>query len=58
MVEQKQDYATLGLKALNRAVQNAIAEAKRKNLKIPIWKEGKIEYINPQIITEQREKQG
>ena len=58
MVEQKQDYATLGLKALNRAVQNAIAEAKRKNLKIPIWKEGKIEYINPKIITEQREKQG
>ncbi len=53
MGKQNQDYATMGLKALSRAAQKAIAEAKRKNLKIPIWKDGKIEYINPEINTEQ-----
>ena len=52
MGKQNQDYATMGLKALSRAAQKAIAEAKRKNLKIPIWKDGKIEYINPEINTE------
>ena len=51
MGKQNQDYATMGLKALSRAVQKAIAEAKRKNLKIPIWKNGKIEYISPEINT-------
>ena len=52
MGKQNQDYATMGLKALSRAAQKAIAEAKRKNLKIPIWKDGKIEYIDPEINTE------
>ncbi len=53
MGKHNRDYATMGLKALSRASQKAIAEAKRKNLRIPIWKDGKIEYINPEITTEQ-----
>ncbi len=53
MGERNQDYATMGLKALSRAAHKAIAEAKRKNLKIPVWKDGKIEYINPDINAEE-----
>ena len=48
MGKHNQDYATMGLKALSRAAQKAIAEAKRKNLKIPVWKDGKIGYISPE----------
>ena len=35
------------LRALSRAAQKAIAEAKRKNLKIPIWKDGNYELSKP-----------
>ena len=53
MRKQDKDYATMGLTALIRAAQKAKDKAKRKNLKIPIWKAGKIEYINPEINSEQ-----
>ena len=52
-MDQHQDYATIGLKALQRAAHKAIVEAKKRGLKIPVWKDGKIEYINPEIATEQ-----
>jgi len=53
MEDEFEDYAILGLKALKRAAFRAIAEAKKRNLKVPIWKDGKIEYISPEIDTEQ-----
>jgi len=45
-------YALLGLQALQRAVQNVAEEAKKNNLKIPVWKNGHIEYIFPEKITQ------
>ena len=48
---QQKDYATMALKALRRAAHKAIVEAKKRGLKIPVWKNGKIEYINPEIET-------
>ena len=52
MEKQYQDYAIMGLKALKRAARRAVMDAQKKNQKIPIWKDGRIEYINPEIDTE------
>ena len=52
-MDRHQDYATIGLKALQRAAYKAIVEAKKRGLRIPVWKDGKIEYISPDIDTEQ-----
>ncbi|NIA08377.1 MAG: hypothetical protein GWP10_01035 [Nitrospiraceae bacterium] len=53
MEKQSESYAMLGLKALKRAVRKVAANARRNNLKIPIWKDGKVEYVIPEIDTEQ-----
>ena len=46
-------YTILGLKALQRAAKKVAENAGKNNLKIPIWKNGRIEYIVPEINTEQ-----
>ena len=46
-------YTILGLKALQRAAKKVEENAIKNNLKIPIWKNGRIEYIVPEINTEQ-----
>ena len=46
-------YTILGLKALQRAARKVEENAIKNNLKIPIWKNGRIEYIVPEINTEQ-----
>jgi len=53
MGKQSEDYAIMGLNALKRAARKALENAKRNNLQVPIWKDGKIEYITPEIDTEQ-----
>ena len=42
------NYAESGLKALRRAVKKAVETARKNNLKIPIWKNGGLEYIFPE----------
>ncbi|NOR05017.1 MAG: hypothetical protein GQ575_01760 [Deltaproteobacteria bacterium] len=46
-------YALLGLKALERAALKVAENARKNKYKIPIWKNGRIEYEIPGIITEQ-----
>ncbi|MFV1975862.1 MAG: hypothetical protein ACC651_08935 [Candidatus Scalindua sp.] len=46
-------YALLGLNALERAAAKVAENARRNNYKIPVWKNGHIEYEIPGIITEQ-----
>ena len=46
-------YALLGLKALERASAKVAENARKNNYKIPIWKNGRIEYEIPAISTEQ-----
>ena len=46
-------YSVLGLKALQRAALNVAKDAKKNNYKIPVWRDGKIEFELPEIITEQ-----
>ncbi len=48
-------YATLGLRALQRAAAKVAENARKNNLKIPIWENGRIEYLIPDIRTEQRD---
>ena len=46
-------YAILGLKALQRAATKVAENARKNNNKVPVWKNGGIEYEIPEIITEQ-----
>ncbi|MDA3895173.1 MAG: hypothetical protein PF482_03375 [Desulfobacteraceae bacterium] len=44
-------YSMLGLKALQRAAVKVAEDAKKNNYKIPVWQNGKIEFVVPEIIT-------
>ena len=46
-------YAALGLPALKRAAEKVAENARKNRLKIPIWRNGRIEYIIPEMDTEQ-----
>jgi len=46
-------YAAIGLKALQRAAAKVADDARRNNYKIPIWRNGHIEYEIPEIIVDQ-----
>ena len=48
-------YTKLGFKALQRAAIKVAENARKNNLKIPIWENGRIEYLIPDIRTEQRD---
>jgi len=49
----EEDYAIMGLKALKRASRKVLERAYHDNLRVPIWRNGKIEYIFKEINTEQ-----
>ena len=51
--EKHNKYALLGLKALERAAPKVAKNARKNKYKIPVWKNGRIEYEIPGIITEQ-----
>jgi len=53
MKRHSEDYVTMGLNALRRATYKALERARQNNLQVPIWENGKIEYITPKIDTEQ-----
>ena len=55
-MEKHNRYSLLGLKALRRAAAKVAENAIKNNYKIPIWKNGRIEYEIPQRITEQATK--
>ncbi len=52
-MEKHNKYTVIGLKALQRAAAKVVQDARRNNYKIPIWRDGHIEYEIPEIITEQ-----
>jgi hypothetical protein len=53
MKRPTEDYATMGLNALKRAARKAFERARQNNLAVPIWRDGKVEYINSEAATEQ-----
>ena len=44
-------YAVIGLKALKRAAIKVADDARKNNYKIPIWRNGRIEHVIPEILT-------
>ena len=46
-------YTVLGLKALERAAIKVAENARKNEYKIPVWRNGRIEYEVPGKITEQ-----
>ena len=54
-MKQHNIYATIGLKALKRAAEKVAENARKNNFKIPIWEKGRVEYLTPEISTEQRD---
>ena len=53
-MEKHNKYAAIGLKALRRAALKVAEDAKKNNYKMPIWRDGHIEYEIPEIATEQQ----
>jgi hypothetical protein len=55
MVKMKKHnkYALLALKAMERAAAKVAKDARKNKFKIPVWKNGRIEYEIPGIVTEQ-----
>ena len=52
-MEKHNKYAVMGLKALRRAAAKVAEDAKKNNYKIPVWRNGRIEFEVPEINTEQ-----
>lgn len=52
-MKKRNKYAVIGLKALKRAAAKAVEDARKNNYKIPVWRNGRIEFEIPRIITEQ-----
>jgi hypothetical protein len=54
---QKQNkYAAMGFRALKRAAGKAAEDARRNKYKIPVWKNGRIEYEIPGLMTDKDAK--
>ena len=56
-MKEHNQYALLGLRALKRAYEKVAESARKNNYKIPIWKNGRIEYVAPKITTERKAQQ-
>ena len=48
-MKNKNDYAEMGLRALRRAAKKVYEDALKNNIKIPIWENGRVEYIEPSL---------
>ena len=53
-METHNKYAIIGLKALRRAALKVARDAKKNNYKIPIWRNGHIEFGIPEIVNKQQ----
>jgi hypothetical protein len=49
-------YTTMGFKALKRAAEKVAENARKNNYKIPVWVNGRIEFIKPEIPSKHKMK--
>lgn len=47
-MKQKYDDAEIGLRSLNRATARLYEKARKNNAPLPIWVDGKVEYMLPE----------
>lgn len=52
-MKKHNEYAVIGLKALQRAARKVAEDARKNNYEIPIWENERVKYMIPDIITEQ-----
>jgi len=52
-MKKHNNYTVIGLKALQRAALKVAEDARKNNYKIPVWKNGRIEYKIPEVTIEQ-----
>ena len=50
-------YTVIGFRALQRAANKVAENARENNFKIPIWQNGKVEYLMPEMTTELRDRE-
>ena len=50
-MENQNEYAAIALKALQRAAAKVAEDARKNNYKIPVWRNGHIEYKVSEIAT-------
>ena len=55
MEKEQMDYAESALRALRRAAFKVAENARKNGIKIPIWKNGRIEYIIPNLEPDARD---
>ena len=55
-MKKHNEYAILGMQALERAAKKVAENARKNKNKIPIWENGSIKFKIPSIITEQSGK--
>jgi len=46
-MENSNDYHEMGLRSLKRAAKKVYEDAKKYNIKVPIWRNNRVEYIDP-----------
>jgi len=52
-MKKQNKYAEIGLKALKRAAKKVAEDARKNEYKIPVWRDGRIQFEIPGITTEQ-----
>ena len=46
-MEKHNEYTEMGYRALKRAAKKVYEDARKNNYKIPVWRNNRVEYINP-----------
>lgn len=46
-MNDKINYAEMGLRAMKRAAKKVYEDARKNNLKVPIWRNNRVEHIDP-----------
>ena len=53
-MKEHNKYALLALKAMERAAAKVAEDARKNKYKIPVWKNGRIEYEIPGVVTDEQ----
>ena len=55
-MKDKNNYAEMGLRALKRAAKKVYEDARKHNIKVPVWRNNRVEYIDPSEELPQRKE--